>query len=84
VEQNETSFPEKNRIKEREREMTLPYLMSLHRGLLWLNVNLALLIQRLSQNNIFFNFTDLVGYFHVLQRYAFPRLKTTAVVNYRV
>jgi hypothetical protein len=43
----------------REREkMALPNRMSLRPDLLWLNLNLALIIQCLSRNNIyFFNFT---------------------------
>jgi hypothetical protein len=47
VEQNETSRPDKNRTKERER-MALPNRMSLRPGLLWLTLNLALIIQCLS------------------------------------
>jgi hypothetical protein len=49
VEYNETSRPDKNRIKERQREkMALPNRMSLRPGLLWLTLNLALDIQCLS------------------------------------
>jgi hypothetical protein len=44
VEETETSRPDKNRIKEREREMALPNRMSLRPGLLWL----ILIIQCLS------------------------------------
>jgi hypothetical protein len=57
VEYNEASRPDKNRIKERERnKMALPNRMSLLPGLLWLTLNLALIIQCLSRNNIFIFF----------------------------
>jgi hypothetical protein len=60
VEENETSRTDKNRIKESEREkMALPNRMSLRPGLLWLTLNLALDIQCLSWNNIFFFFLIL-------------------------
>jgi hypothetical protein len=52
VEKNETSRPDKNRIKEREKKKALPNRMSLRPGLLWLTVNLAMIIQCLSWNNI--------------------------------
>jgi hypothetical protein len=50
VEQNETSGPDKNRVKERQRakKMALLNHMSLRPGLLWLTLNLALIIQCLS------------------------------------
>jgi hypothetical protein len=41
-------------IREREREMALPNSMSLCPGLLWLTLNLALIIQCLSLNNLVF------------------------------
>jgi hypothetical protein len=56
VEYNETSCPDKNCMcgGGGEREMTLPNRMSLRPGLLWLTLNLALIIQCLSWNNIYF------------------------------
>jgi hypothetical protein len=44
--------------------------MSLRPGLLWLTLNLALIIQCLSRNNIFFDFAYPPGY-------TYPRLKST-------
>jgi hypothetical protein len=44
--------------REREREMSLHNRMSLRPGLLWLTLILALIIQCLSWNNIFFNITQ--------------------------
>jgi hypothetical protein len=43
-------------MREREREMALPARMSLRPGLLWITVNLALIIQCLSQNDIYILF----------------------------
>jgi hypothetical protein len=56
VEYNETSRPDKNDIKEREREGERngsPKSHVLTSGLLWLTLNLALITQCLSWNNIF-------------------------------
>jgi hypothetical protein len=53
---NETSRPDKNSIKEREKkwrsQIACPYV----RVCLWLTLNLALIIQRLSWNNIYIYF----------------------------
>jgi hypothetical protein len=44
---------------EREKKMALPNRMSLRPDLLWLNLNLALMIQCLSRNNIYIYFLIL-------------------------
>jgi hypothetical protein len=60
-------------IREREREMALPNRMSLHPGLLWLTLNLALSIQCLSWNIyiyiyiFFFYFNYPLRCLHILQ-----------------
>jgi hypothetical protein len=75
---NEQKYLAKQNYTVWEREMTLPNRMLLRPGLLWLTLNLTLIIQYLSRNNISLSIlhtpSDIFAY---PEWYENPRLKTT-------
>jgi hypothetical protein len=73
------------RERERERNVALPDRMFLLLCLLWLALNLALIIQCLSLNNLFIYFLILGTPYDVFaypRGYAYPRINTTALDSY--
>jgi hypothetical protein len=66
-----------------ERDMALPNRMSLHPGLLWLTLNLALIIRCLSRT-FFFNFTFPLRSFRLIPGVRVPHVEDRCSIKYGI